>query len=94
MLTEEQFSHLGEDNYVSVSQGKRKFGKEKYTLLWKIYNILLSGKNIPNYNYTLLIDTITNRLIDAAYSRNVPIEGWPFAQCHHSWSNIQKYAYV
>ena len=33
-------------------------------------------------------------LIDAAYTRQVSVEGWPFAKCHHSWSHIKKYTCV
>ena len=44
-LTEEQFNQLRNEKHEFFSQGKEKTGKEKYNLLWKTYNILLSGRN-------------------------------------------------
>ena len=55
---EEQFSQLGEEKYVYVSQGKRNMGKFKYASLRKTYNILSSRRNVPKYNYMFRIDTI------------------------------------
>ena len=57
-LTEEKFSHLAEDESASMSQGKQKIGKDRYTLLRKIYDIISSGGNVPKLNYTFHIDTI------------------------------------
>ena len=33
-------------------------------------------------------------IVDAEYSRKSAVEGCPLAQCHHSWSQIQKYSCV
>ena len=60
VLTEEQFGQLGEEKYTSVSQGKQKIRKDKYTSLRKTYNLISSGGNFPRYNYMFRIDTIKN----------------------------------
>ena len=41
---EEHFSQLVEKKYAYVSQGKRNIGRNKYTSLWKIYDVLSSGR--------------------------------------------------
>ena len=40
---EEQFSQLVEHKFTYISKGKRKIGKNKYTLLRKTYDVLSSG---------------------------------------------------
>ena len=55
---EEQYSQLVEEKAASVSIGKRKIGKVKYTSLQKTYNILSYGVILKNHKYTLSIDEI------------------------------------
>ena len=54
---EEQFSQLVEHKFTYISKGKRKIGKNKYTLLRKTYDVLSSGGFFFNYNYKIFIDT-------------------------------------
>ena len=46
---------MGEENAASVSTGKLKMVKLKYTSLWKTYNILSSERDFPKHNYTFRI---------------------------------------
>ena len=38
-----------------------------------------------------LIDTIKFFFVDSEYARRDLVEVWPFVQCHHSWSKVQKF---
>ena len=55
-FVEDQYSKSGEDRAASVSKGKRKISKERFSSLYNTYKVLSSGGSFPKHNYMFRID--------------------------------------